>query len=64
MKTIKKIIEVILAIVIFSSFILMCGERPDGSACLPLTLGCMAVLVVAVKILDKMGVFNENSQSI
>ena len=56
-KTIKKIIEVILTIIAGLSFILMIAERPDGSMCLPWTLGWMAALAVSAILLDKMGVF-------
>lgn len=58
-KAIKKIIVVILTIIACLSFNLMCAERPDGSVCLPWTLGWMAALVISTKILDKMGVFKE-----
>lgn len=58
-KTIKKIIEAILTIIACLSFILMCAERPDGSICLPWTLGWLASLVVSSLLLDKMGAFNK-----
>jgi hypothetical protein len=59
-KTIKKIIEVILTIIACISFVLMFGERPDGSANLPWTFGWMAALAICAKILEKMGVFGKS----
>ena len=61
-RTIKKIIEAILTIIACLSFILMCGEKPDGSICLPWTLGWLAALVVSSLLLDKMGAFNKVSK--
>lgn len=58
-KVIKKIIEVILTIIACVSFVLMCGERPDGSICLPWTLSWLAALVISAKCLDWMGVFKK-----
>ena len=58
-KSVKKIIEVILTIIACVSFILMLGERPDGSICLPWTFGWMAALAVSAIILDKMGAFKK-----
>ena len=58
-KVVKKIIEVILTIIACVSFVLMCGERPDGSICLPWTLGWLAALVISAKCLDWMGVFKK-----
>ena len=57
MKAIKKIVEVVLTIIACLSIILMVAEKPDGSICLPWSLGCMAVLAISAKILDKMGAF-------
>lgn len=58
-KTIKKITEAILLVIACLSFVLMCGEKPDGSICLTWSLGWMAAFAVSAKILDKMGAFNE-----
>lgn len=58
-KVVKKIIEVILTIIACVSLILMCAEKPDGSICLPWTLGWLSALVVSGWLLDKMGVFKE-----
>ena len=60
-KSIKKIVEVILAIVFCIAFVLMFAEKKDGSICLPWTLGCIATLAISAKILDKMGVFETNN---
>ena len=59
-KSIKKIIVAILTIIACLSLILMCAERPDGSICLPWTMGCMAALVISGKLMDKMGVFDKS----
>ena len=56
-KSIKKIIEAVLTIIACLSFILMCAERPDGSICLPWTLGWLAALTISAFLLDKMGAF-------
>ena len=58
-KVVKKIIEVILTIIACVSFVLMCGERPDGSIDLPWTLGWLAALVLSAKCLDWMGAFKK-----
>ena len=58
-KTIKKIIVAILTIIASLSIILMMAERPDGSISLTWSLAWMAVFAISAKILDKMGVFNE-----
>ena len=58
-KVVKKAVEVILTIIACVSFILMTAERPDGSCCLPWTLGWLSALVVSSLILDKMGVFKK-----
>ena len=57
-KSIKKIVEVILAIIACLSFVLMCAERPDGSACPLWTIGCMAVFAISAIALDRMGVLD------
>lgn len=61
-KAIKKIIEVILTIFACLSFVLMVGEKADGSACIPWTLGCLAVLIISGYILGRMGAFKNVSQ--
>jgi len=58
-KTIKKIIEAILTIIACLSFILMCAERPDGSICLPWSLGWLSAFTISAIILDKMGAFKK-----
>lgn len=58
-KVVKKAVEVILTIIACVSFILMTAERPDGSCCLPWTLGWLSALMVPSIILDKMGVFKK-----
>ena len=58
-KVVKKIIEVILTIIACVSFVLMCGERPDGSIDLHWTLGWLAALVLSAKCLDWMGAFKK-----
>lgn len=58
-KVVKKAVEVILTIIACVSFILMTAERPDGSCCLPWTLGWLSALVVSSIILNKMGVFKK-----
>lgn len=58
-KVVKKAVEVILTIIACVSFILMSAERPDGSCCLPWTLGWLSALVVSSIMLDKMGVFKK-----
>lgn len=58
-KVVKKSVEVILTIIACVSFILMTADRPDGSCCLPWTLGWLSALVVSSIILDKMGVFKK-----
>lgn len=58
-KYIKSIAKVILMIIACISFILMFGERPDGSICLPWNLGWMAVFAICAKILDKLGAFKK-----
>ena len=60
-KSVKKTIEVILAILACVSFVLMVAERPDGSVCLPWTLGWLAVLAICAKILERMGAFNKQT---
>lgn len=59
-KLIRKAVEVILTIVAVVSFILMVAERPDGSICLPWSLGWLTALVVSSAILNKMGVFKKS----
>lgn len=61
-RTIKKICKVILTIIASVSFSLMCGQRPDGSACLPWTFGWLAALVISCLILDKMGAFKPETK--
>lgn len=56
-KTIRQIAKVTLSLIACLSFILMCGETPDGGIYLPWNLGWMASLAVCTKLLDKMGVF-------
>ena len=58
-KSVKKFIEVILTIIACVSFCLMCAEKPDGSICLPWSLGWLAALTISAIILDKMGAFNK-----
>ena len=58
-KTIKKLVEVILTIIACTSFILMCGEKPDGGICLPWNLGWLTALAVSSILLDKMGAFKK-----
>ena len=58
-KVVKKAVEVILTIIACVSFILMTAERPDGSCCLPWTLGWLSALVVSSISLYKMGVFKK-----
>ena len=58
-KVIKQSIEVILTIIACVSFILMFGENPDGSICLPWSLGWMAAFVASSLILGMMGFFKE-----
>lgn len=58
---IKTIIKAVATIVACIAFILMFGERPDGSICLPWTLGCLATFTISAKILDKMGVFGSTN---
>lgn len=58
-KSVKKFIEVILTIIACVSFCLMCAERPDGSMCLPWSLGWLAALTISSIILDKMGAFKK-----
>ena len=60
-KVIKKTIEVIITIIACVAFVLMAGERPDGSVCIPWTFGWMAVFAVCAVILGKMGVFNRQT---
>ena len=56
-KTIKKLVEVFLAIIAVASFVLMTASNPDGSLCLPVNLACLASLAISSKLLDKMGAF-------
>lgn len=56
-KAIKKFIEVILTIIACLSFVLMVGEKADGTPCVAWTLGCLAVLVISGYILGRMGAF-------
>lgn len=60
-KSVKKTIEVILTILACVSFVLMVAERPDGSVCLPWTLGWLAVFAICAKILERMGAFNKQT---
>ena len=57
-KYIKKSIEVILTLIACVSLILLVAERPDGTMCLPWTLGWTATLVICAKILSRMGAFS------
>lgn len=59
-KTTKKTIEVILTIIAALSLVLMAAEKPDGSICLPWTLGCMAALIISSVLLDKMGALDKS----
>ena len=63
-KVVKKAVEVILTIIACVSFILMTAERPDGSCCIPWTLGWLSALVVSSLILDKMGVFKKEGKDV
>lgn len=60
-QAIKKIIEVILTIIACVSFILMFGERVDGSFSLAWNGGWMAALAISSWLLGKMGVFDRES---
>ena len=61
-KTIRQIAKVTLSLIACLSFILMCGETPDGGIYLPWNLGWLASLAVCTKLLDKMGVFEAENQ--
>ena len=63
-KVVKKAVEVILAIITCVSFILMTAERPDGSCCIPWTLGWLSALVVSSLILDKIGFFKKEGKDV
>ena len=63
-KVVKKAVEVILTIIACVSFILMTAERPDGSCCIPWTLGWLSALVVSSLLLDKMGVFKKEGKDV
>ncbi len=58
-KYIKSIAKVILMVIACISFLLMFGEREDGSICLWWNLGWMAVFTISAKILDKLGAFKK-----
>lgn len=58
-KYIKSIAKVTLMVIACISFILMFGEREDGSICLWWNLGWMAVFAICAKILDKLGTFKK-----
>jgi hypothetical protein len=60
-KAVKKISMAVLTITACVSFILMVAERPDGSVCLPWSLGWLASLVVSSILLGKLGAFKEES---
>lgn len=53
-KTIKKIVEAILTIIACVSFVLMCGEKADGSICFAWNFGWLASLAISAKLLEKM----------
>ena len=61
-KTIRQIAKVTLSLIACLSFILMCGETPDGGIYLPWNLGWLASLAVCTKLLDKMGVFGNSKK--
>ena len=58
-KSTKKFIEVILTIILCVSFCLMCAERPDGSPCIPWSLGWLSAFTISAIILDRMGAFKK-----
>ena len=64
MKAVKKIIIAIVTIIACVSFVLMVAERPDGSICLPWSLGWMAALAISAKCLDWLGVFKEEERDV
>lgn len=62
MKTVKKIVKTVLAIVCFTAIILAGGENPDGSCNLVWSLSWIAVAYISGRHymkLDKSGSYDE-----
>ena len=53
-KSVKTIVKVILGLIVCTSFILMCAQKPDGSPCLAWNIGWLASFAISARLLDKL----------